>query len=108
MDVLGSRSSSFWTKNDFLFNMFPGSVKTKYNKTLEVINKFSNDVIRKRHAYLMDNDGTSNRNSEDESTNKIVFVDLLLRAAVDGQPLGNDAILDQVNTLTFNVSKLEL
>lgn len=107
MDVLGSRFSSFWTKNDFLFNFLPWPAKEKYNKTLEAIHKFSNKVVLKRRAHLMKKK-TEDNNSEDESADKIVFVDLLLQGSVDGRSLGDDAILDQVNTLTFNVCKLFL
>lgn len=102
MDVLGSRTTSFWTSNDFLFNMFPWSGKDKYNETLKAINKFSDEAIRKRVAHLLKNDKADGK-SDDDSAEKIVFIDLLLQGSVDGQPLGNDAILDQVNTLTFNV-----
>lgn len=104
MDVLGSRFSSFWTNNDFLFNILPWPAKEKYNKTLEAINKFSNEVVLKRRAHLIKKK-TEDNNSEDESADKIVFVDLLLQGSVDGKSLGDAAILDQVNTLTFNVCK---
>lgn len=106
MDVLGSRFSSFWTKNDVLFNNLPWTGKEKYNKTLGAIYKFSNDVILKRRAHLLAK--KSEDNCDDESDEKIVFVDLLLQGTVDGTPLGNVAILDQVNTLTFNVSNLNI
>ncbi len=103
MDVLGSRFSNFWTKNDILFNMFPWPAKDKYNKTLEAINQFSNKVILNRRAHLVEKNASD---CNDESDMKIVFVDLLLQGTVDGKSLGNDAILDQVNTLTFNVSEM--
>lgn len=103
MDVLGSRFSSFWTRNDFLYNLFPWPGKEKYNKTLEVINSFSNKVILKRRDHLMMKKN-GEYDSDNESSTKIVFVDLLMQGTVDGNPLGNNAILDQVNTLTFNVS----
>lgn len=101
MDVLGSRFSSFWTKNEFLYNLLPWPGKHKYNKTLEIINSFSNKVILKRHEHLM-RKKAGDYDSDDESATKVVFVDLLLQGTVDGNPIGNDAILDQVNTLTFN------
>ncbi|XP_037028826.1 cytochrome P450 4d2-like [Bradysia coprophila] len=101
MDVLGSRFSSFWTRNEFLYNLLPWPGKAKYNKTLEVINSFSNKVILKRRDHLMMKKA-GDYNSDGESASKIVFVDLLLQGTVDGNSLGNDAILDQVNTLTFN------
>lgn len=106
MDVLGSRFSSVWTKNDFLFNNLPWPAKDKYIKTLGVINQFSNDAIRKRRAHLLQQKSDDN-NSDDESTKKIIFVDLLLQCTVDGKSLEDDVILDQLNTLTFNVSKIE-
>lgn len=103
MDVLGSRFASFWTRNEFLYNLLPWPGKDKYNRTLEVINSFSNKIILKRREHLMMKKA-GDYNSDDESASKVVFVDLLLQGTVDGNPLGNDAILDQVNTLTFNVS----
>lgn len=103
MDVLGSRISNFWTRNDLIFDLFPWPAKYKYNKTLEALNKFSNDVILKRRT--LQKKRSEDNNSDDESADKIVFVDLLLQGTVDGESMGDDAILDQVNTLTFNVCK---
>lgn len=106
MDVLGSRFSSFWTKNDFLFDNLPWPAKDKYNKTLGAINQFSNEVIAKRRAHLLKQKSDDNCSDDDDSAEKIVFVDLLLQATVNGKSLRDDAILDQLNTLTFNVSKI--
>lgn len=107
MDVLGSRFSNSWTKNDLLFNILPWPAKEKYNKTLATLNKFSSEVILKRRALLVKGKTDDENNSDDESANKIVFVDLLLQGTVDGKSLDDEAILDQVNTLTFNVNNLE-
>lgn len=104
MDVLGARASS-WCANDLLFNILPWSGKKKYNEVLSAIYKFSNGVILKRRAHLLAKK-SEDANSDNESDNKIVFVDSLLQGDIDGEPFGNDAILDQVNTLTFNVSIL--
>lgn len=106
MDVLGQRFSNFWTKNDFLFDILPWPTKDKYIKTLGVLNKFSNDVIVKRRTHLLEKKSDDN-NSDDETAKKIVFADLLLQGTVDGKSLGDEVISDQINTLTFNVSKLE-
>ncbi|KAJ6637667.1 Cytochrome P450 4d2 [Pseudolycoriella hygida] len=67
----------------------------------ETINQFSSDAIRRRRAYLLDNKSKDDV-GDDDVANKIVFIDLLLQGSADGKPLDDDAILDQVNTLTFN------
>lgn len=104
MDVLGARASNYWAQNDVLANILPWNGKERYNEVLKAIYTFSNDVILRRRAYLMAKKSGDDNN--DESDDQIVFVDSLLQGAVDGEPLENDAILDQVNTLTFNVSVL--
>lgn len=107
MNVLGARFSSCWTQNDILFNIIPWSGKKRYNEILKTIYTFSNDVILKRRAHLLAKKSEDD-NSDNESDEKIVFVDSLLQGSVDGESLGNDEILDQVNTLTFNVSNSEI
>lgn len=105
MDLLGARSAHFWTRNDILVNIIPWGQKQRYNEVLSTIYEFSNKVILKRRDFLVaqktDNGSSS---SNDYVDDKIVFLDSLLQSSVDGESLDNEEILDQVNTLTFNVS----
>lgn len=62
-------------------------------KALRVVHGFSDQVIKLRRAQLL--------NQVKDDDKKMCFLDLLLNATVDGQPLSNADIREEVDTFTF-------
>lgn len=73
-------------------------------RVIKSMNAFTNAVIEERKNYIK----SSNFNDHDNQNfddlggkKKYAFLDLLLQAKVDGQPIDDEGILEEVNTFMF-------
>lgn len=74
---------------------------------MTVARKFAIEVIEKRRKYLLEQNSASNNNNYngDGRQNKgMCFVDILLQSTIDGQPLTNEDMVDQMHTFMIGVS----
>lgn len=68
-------------------------------------------MIVERRKFLLQNNNENGISKEkvDETidqighSKKLVFIDILLQATIDGKPLSNDEIIEEVDTLIFAV-----
>ncbi|KAF5277796.1 hypothetical protein FQR65_LT03776 [Abscondita terminalis] len=71
----------------------------KEKKAVGILHALSNSVIKKRREELVNQQPI---NLEDkESKKRVPFLDLLLTSTVDGQPLTNEAVREEVDTFLF-------
>ncbi|XP_058456059.1 cytochrome P450 4d1-like [Malaya genurostris] len=97
--VVIKRSFDIMEHLDITFNL------TKYSKmqdqALKVLHDYTDGVIRTRRQEL----SQANQIGEDENVfgvrRKIAFLDMLLQATVDGEPLSDVEIRDEVDTFMF-------
>lgn len=86
----------------------------RQTKLLKHLHKFTDDVICARRKTLLDEsiytNNTNNKISANDTTDdcnyerkKMTFLDILLNATVDGQPLTNMDIREEVDTFMFEV-----
>ncbi|XP_053964372.1 uncharacterized protein LOC128867288 [Anastrepha ludens] len=74
----------------------------KYCKTLKILHNFTNEVIIKRIEALKLAEGQSKEREEDEFSNKkLAFLDNLLSSTIDGEPLTQQEIYEEVSTFMF-------
>lgn len=75
-------------------------------KALRTIHGYTTSVIEKRKKELEEN---ANYNAIDAKTNdnrarkRLAFLDLLLQCELDGKPLTNEEIREEVDTFMFEV-----
>ncbi|XP_063696604.1 cytochrome P450 4d1-like isoform X2 [Culicoides brevitarsis] len=73
---------------------------------IKILHGFTNKVITDRRQQLKENGILLNNNSEDideiyGKKAKLSFLDMLLNATIDGKPLTNDDIREEVDTFMF-------
>ncbi len=81
------------------------STYKKQKKLLEILHGFTDKVIIERREKLLKNkifeDGLKQNDDEFGPKKKIAFLDVLLQATINGQPLTNVDIREEVDTFMF-------
>lgn len=87
---------------DTLFTLSPDYHVER--KSLKVLHDYTNLVIKSRKEQLSSNE-TTVANSDDGTgiKRRLAFLDLLLQCRVDGQPLPDENIREEVDTFMFEV-----
>lgn len=81
---------------------------------MRVLHEFTDDVICKRRQELLDygtSENCSQNNDEDEVIGirkKRAFLDLLLHSTIEGKPLTNLEIREEVDTFMFEVTLITI
>lgn len=70
----------------------------KQKKCLKVLHDFTDSVIVARRNELV---SKSNQNGDQPSKRKLALLDVLLHSTIDGQPLSNMDIREEVDTFMF-------
>ncbi|XP_055642735.1 cytochrome P450 4d2-like [Toxorhynchites rutilus septentrionalis] len=98
--LLAGRFVKVWQRSDFLFNLTPE--KKRQDKIIKMLHDFTTNIIRTRRQQLIDR-GTSGILGDETigSKTKMAFLDVLLQATVDGQPLTDKEIQEEVDTFMF-------
>lgn len=98
-----------------IFYQYSSLIKQQ-EKALHVLHGFTDDVIRKRRKELLsmksnNNDSSSQEDEDDKSMGirkKRALLDLLLNSTIDGQPLSDLEIREEVDTFMFEVIRRSL
>jgi cytochrome P450 family 4 len=76
----------------------------KQEKELKILHDYATEVIVKRKAQLEAELAGGKRNDDGEQKKRPSFLDILLNSTIDGRPLTNLEIREQVDTFMFAVS----
>lgn len=102
-----SRVLKPWKQNNLLFTIFCRNEKKHFDRLLQTLNEFSDKFIHERRKYLLEkvfDNGGHLDSTDPKMSNRTVFLDILLQSTVDGRPLTNAEIREEVNTIVFGVS----
>lgn len=100
-EAISYRLANVWQRNDVMFNLFGGKWKLKIDNCLHVLHNFSNSIIMKRREELIKHNPPK---SDDVGTGKrMALLDILLKSTIDGLPLSNEDIREEVDTFIFEV-----
>lgn len=96
---------------EWIFRLTP--LYKKQNNWLNTINSFVNEIIEKRRSELIDemkNNESMATNDEKSQKRRPALLELLLQSELDGKPLTNDEIRNEVKTfmLAVRISKFTL
>lgn len=94
---------NIWQRNYTLFSLTPA--KKRYDHALKVLHSFTHDIIEKRRKSIIDDIGAGEVNYLDDDAvgikKKLALLDVLLKSTVDGKPLKNSEIAEEVDTFMF-------
>lgn len=111
-DIVIKRVISPTKQNDFLYMFTLDSFKE--NKSLKIVHKFTKKVIRNRREELKNLNNVNFAKSNKENINKdsttsndfgikkrSPFLDTLIQSSINGVPLSDDDIREEVDTFMF-------
>lgn len=99
--IISDRLMHVWQRTDVLFKF--SKYKKRYDECLKILHGFTRQIIEKRRNMLIDED-IDIKDLDDDSIGtkkKLAFLDILLKSTVDGQPLSNADIAEEVDTFMF-------
>lgn len=94
------RMTNFALRHPLIFKF--SQLQTDETDALRVLHGFTDNVIRERRRELIeDNDDSENRPENEYSQKKLAFLDILLQSTIDGRPLTDLDIREEVDTFMF-------
>lgn len=101
---VATRISQVWARSPFLFWLLANDKKRKQDKAMGVLHSFTRSVIKSRRDQLKLGDSTAEpERSEDGTKRKQALLDILLKSTIDGLPLSESDIQEEVDTFMFEV-----
>lgn len=100
--LIGTRFLTPWLKPDFLYQFSNNKKETE--RVAKIMNDFTAGVIEKRREKLereLLDDRKAKIDDEFGMKRKMCLLDVLLQATVDGEPLSNKDIQEEVGNFTF-------
>lgn len=94
------RAFGFFLRQDFIFRFT--NLYKQQTSALKILHGFTDKIIQERRQKLITQ--KTDTNMSDESVrDKGTFLDILLRGTIDGKPLSNLDIREEVDTFMFEV-----
>lgn len=108
-EIFSSRFFDVFKRNNFFFWLSGGTKREK--EVLKILHDFTDNVIATRREELVKIAGNGGKSIEEEdevgSKRKLALLDILLQSTIDGKPLTNMDIREEVDTFIFE-GKLRL
>jgi cytochrome P450 family 4 len=103
--IITLRHYNFLLRSNWIFKLSP--LYQKQRKTLKILHGFVNNVIVSRRKELVKQKVQVGREIEDDvgCKRKLALLDVLLQSEIDGKPLTNMDIREEVNTFMFEGEK---
>lgn len=98
-EIIYERTFDAFLRYDFIYKF--SKLYKQELENLKVLHGFTDGVIKRRRDELLNQAATSKFEGESETKTKKALLDVLLQATVDGAPLSNTDIREEVDTFMF-------
>ncbi|XP_034109440.1 cytochrome P450 4d8 [Drosophila albomicans] len=99
------RFMSVYAQNELLFTLLHPLLKLRQSKLIRIMHEFTTKVIEQRRQTLEKKQQSEDSTVESEQVlgkkRRMALLDVLLQASVEGRPLRNDEIREEVDTFMF-------
>lgn len=99
---MSSRNFNVFLRNEFIFQL--SATGRRQKKVLKTLHDFTDNVIIARREELASKSTKEQSNVEDEdigARRKLALLDVLLQSTINGEPLSNMDIREEVDTFMF-------
>lgn len=91
-----------------MFKIFATKLYHRQNKVIQTLHNFTEVIIKTRRDELVQSSQQGSEeldfnNETGKRSKKLALLDILLKSSVDGEPLSNEAIREEVDTFMFGV-----
>ncbi|XP_037918316.1 cytochrome P450 4d2-like isoform X2 [Hermetia illucens] len=104
-EIVMHRFANTFLQNDLVFSIFAPKEKQRLNEALKVLHDFTDTVIQQRRISLTQEltEKNANETNDDDigTKKKIPLLDVLLQSQINGKPLTNEDIREEVDTFMF-------
>ena len=102
-EIIGIRTFNLFLRNEFIFNLT--SLGRRQKAVIKILHDFTDSVILARREELKKAQNITSKQDDENNDigakKKMALLDVLLQATINGQPLTNLDIREEVDTFMF-------
>ncbi|XP_034123490.1 uncharacterized protein LOC117580852 [Drosophila guanche] len=99
-NIMTTRFIHAWQRIDWLFRLLKPSMAKRQDGAIKVMHDFTEGIIKQRRQALVSAEEQQQTNELGQKR-RMALLDVLLQSSIDGAPLSNDDIREEVDTFMF-------
>ncbi|KAH8411531.1 hypothetical protein KR215_006200 [Drosophila sulfurigaster] len=102
-NIITARFIKPWQRIDWMFRLVEPRLAAKQDQLIKTMHDFTEAVIQQRREMLVNEQRLGDNDKFDDLGQKrrMALLDVLLQATIDGEPLSNEDIREEVDTFMF-------